>query len=95
MLCWFFVYVFSILFIFCNCVYILLDGSDINFVYDFENHNYYLLCCAGSQKKVKQLSVGGSARGGAMLWQSRAQWMVFHQVYLCSVSDLTFIYYLS
>ena len=43
----------------------------------------------------EQLSVGGSAREGAMLWQSRAQWMVFHQVYLCSVSDLTFIYHLS
>ena len=36
------------------------------FVYDFENHNYYLLCCAGSQKKGKQLSVGGSARGNAV-----------------------------
>ena len=34
------------------------------FVYDFENHNYYLLCCAGSKKKGKQLwSVAVQGKG--------------------------------
>ena len=49
----------------------------------------------GKKMNVQENSCRSVAVQGAMLWQSREQWMVFHQVYSCSVSDLTFIYYLS
>ena len=70
MLCWFFVCVFSILFIFCNCVHILLDGR-CKIIY--LSMILIIICCAvlavkkiRKKMNVQETAVGGSARGSAV-----------------------------